>query len=315
MNAIERRRQQNRLAQRKRRNTLKLQLQELEANNRELKAFKDSIVCAGRPGTGLGARFYDGVEAGEGALVLPDPCSYLGTADGEEDYVAAAAGMKSAEVFAGVGGLEMKILQQQQQQHISGGQRIQMQLPAGPTVYGGGGASRSVMDGVSGGTMQMSGSNSSGSTAGSSSGSESISTGTGGSIDTLFRESSSTGTKILREHYHHHHQQQQQQHSGDGRHEAFRLAVSNGHVSMVQLLLRHGAAEINSAGGELGRAPLHDAAAANDAKMVDVLLASGADVCAVDGAGMTALQIAASLGNVDAAERLLGRGKPCLAGR
>ncbi|KAL6689894.1 ankyrin repeat protein [Trichoderma pleuroticola] len=73
---------------------------------------------------------------------------------------------------------------------------------------------------------------------------------------------------------------------------------------MVRLLIEHGA-DINASVGELGRTSLHDAVAENDAKMVELLLENGADVSAVDGSGMTALQIAASLGHVDAAGVLL----------
>jgi hypothetical protein len=90
----------------------------------------------------------------------------------------------------------------------------------------------------------------------------------------------------------------------DGRDQALRIAVSNGHVSMVQLLVKHGA-DVNAPIGRLSRTPLHDAAAGADAKMVELLLKHGADVSMLDAAGMTALQIAVSADNIDVAEVLL----------
>ncbi|KJZ77712.1 hypothetical protein HIM_02889 [Hirsutella minnesotensis 3608] len=85
-----------------------------------------------------------------------------------------------------------------------------------------------------------------------------------------------------------------------------KLAISNGHLSMVRLLIKHGA-NVN-ARGDMGKTALHEAVQANDRNMVEVLADSGADLNAVDSSGSTPLQVAASLGYVEVAEALLRLG-------
>ena len=57
-----------------------------------------------------------------------------------------------------------------------------------------------------------------------------------------------------------------------------------------------------------GRTPLHNAAHANDADRVRVLIARGVDVSHGDGQGFTALHLAAQEYAVDAARRLIDAG-------
>ncbi|PHH65681.1 hypothetical protein CDD81_1767 [Ophiocordyceps australis] len=89
----------------------------------------------------------------------------------------------------------------------------------------------------------------------------------------------------------------------DRRHGALRIAVANGQSPMVRLLLRHGA-DIDGR-DDRGRTVLHEATESNDGDMARLLLQRGADAGAVDAAGMTPLDVAASLGNVEVAEVLL----------
>ncbi|KAL5351403.1 hypothetical protein ACLOAV_003262 [Pseudogymnoascus australis] len=89
----------------------------------------------------------------------------------------------------------------------------------------------------------------------------------------------------------------------DKRQGALKMAVLHGQVSMVSLLLEHGV-NINIQ-DKTGRTALHDAAEANDVRMVELLLQNGADLSYVDYCGMTALEISASAGNLEVAEVLL----------
>lgn len=88
-----------------------------------------------------------------------------------------------------------------------------------------------------------------------------------------------------------------------GMQRAITLAVGNGHVSMVHLLIRHGA-DINTRDTK-GRYLLMLAVERKDVEMIELLLKSEADVTNVDGSGMSALDVAASLGHVDVAAILL----------
>lgn len=275
---VGRRRQQNRLAQRRRRNvtptlgnacglshmtgnTVKSQLQELEAAKMEVRALKDKVIRATRALTSpeetvdvlAGASPSQGYYAGN-PETLPDARSYFPSL--EDDYV---ADMEAAEAFLG----EMDV------QH---GEQVQLLSPTSPAMDNNNRTTQSFLGtlkpGVDVAPMQL-----------------------GSGVESLHvretRESAKGSGKF-----------------GDGRHEALRIAITKGNVSMVSLLIKHGA-DINAPAGELGRNSLHDAAAGNDVKMVELLLDNGADVGAVDYSAMTALQIAASLGNVDAAGILL----------
>ncbi|KAL7952190.1 hypothetical protein V8C34DRAFT_156645, partial [Trichoderma compactum] len=320
IDAVERRRRQNRLAQRKRRDTVKTQLQELEADNMELRAFKENIVRATQTRSAL----WDSVDLltatgrshdyyGQNPGMLSEASSYFSC--GDNQYI---ADMKAAEPFvSGFGILEMEM------PHAD---HVQMLSPMSPPNYsktphsignsehlgkdqespthGGSGVEPINMPRESASSKE--GSNSSNSSNGnnhnknsnnnndknSSKNSKNNKTKDKNNNNNNNKSNNTTNPSAIKAN------------SSDGRHEALRIAVANGHVSMVRLLIEHGA-DINASVGELGRTSLHDAVAENDAKMVELLLDNGADVSAVDGSGMTALQIAASLGHVDAAGVLL----------
>jgi cytohesin len=77
-------------------------------------------------------------------------------------------------------------------------------------------------------------------------------------------------------------------------------AVTNGQAEMISWLLRHGA--------KLGPTMLHDAALKGNLEAMQVLLANGASVAALNSEGATALHDAALAGQTAAAGLLLGRG-------
>ncbi|KAL7940162.1 hypothetical protein V8C42DRAFT_338363 [Trichoderma barbatum] len=319
VDAVERRRRQNRLAQRKRRDTVKTQLQELEADNMELRAFKENIVRATQArsalrgpvdlltGTGRSHDYY-----GQNSVMLSDASSYFPC--GDNQYI---ADMKAAEPFvSGFSILEMEI------PHAD---HVQMLSPMSPPIYSktahGMGNSEHLGKDHEGSTQWGSGvespntpresasskESSSSSSNNNNNNNNNINNSNNNNNNNNNNKSNDTRDKTNSINYNSGNitsARAIETNSSDGRHEALRIAVANGHVSMVRLLIKHGA-DVNAPVGELGRTSLHDAVAENDANMVELLLDNGADVSAVDGSGMTALQIAASLGHVDAAGVLL----------
>jgi hypothetical protein len=97
--------------------------------------------------------------------------------------------------------------------------------------------------------------------------------------------------------------QTQQSLRADRQQEALKLAVANGHIPMVRLLIEHGT-DVNSRDRD-GRTVLLCAVEADDAEMVELLLESHADSNNVDELGRSALHIAASVGHVRVAKILL----------
>jgi ankyrin repeat protein len=82
-----------------------------------------------------------------------------------------------------------------------------------------------------------------------------------------------------------------------------KVAVKNGHVGVVTLLLERGAA-VNAI-GRYGDTPLHEAAVAGHEEMVNVLLSSGADSSIKSKYGFTALMWASGGGHVGVVKQLL----------
>ena len=95
--------------------------------------------------------------------------------------------------------------------------------------------------------------------------------------------------------------------SGDG-FTALHLAVFFGHPDMATLLIGHGADVAAVSRNPMTVMPLHSAVAGRDARTVEVLLASGADVNATSHAGFTPLLDAAQNGDRSIVELLLARG-------
>ncbi len=85
-----------------------------------------------------------------------------------------------------------------------------------------------------------------------------------------------------------------------------------GRIEVARLLLSRGA-DINAREAGSGRTPLDAAVASsvnpvNSRRMTELLLTAGADVDVRDSSGESALQLAASLGNIDVVRRLLDQG-------
>lgn len=85
------------------------------------------------------------------------------------------------------------------------------------------------------------------------------------------------------------------------------LAARNGDAARARELLAEGVPP-NAEESKNGHRPLHQAAEAGHAPIVDLLLDAGADLDAQDGAGRTALMRAAAAAAVDAGRRLLEAG-------
>ena len=85
------------------------------------------------------------------------------------------------------------------------------------------------------------------------------------------------------------------------------LAARDGNAARVRELLAEGV-PANAEESKNGHRPLHQAAEAGQAPIVDLLLEAGADLEAQDGQGRTALMRAAAAAAVDAGRRLLEAG-------
>jgi ankyrin repeat protein len=88
---------------------------------------------------------------------------------------------------------------------------------------------------------------------------------------------------------------------------ALHLAAHHGHRRLVEALLARGADLHARSRNAMENTPLHAAAAGRRAEIADLLLAHGADVRAA-AAGWTPLHLAAGNGSVDLAEVLLAAG-------
>ncbi len=93
---------------------------------------------------------------------------------------------------------------------------------------------------------------------------------------------------------------------------ALHLAVEAGHQEVVKFLAKHGSSldrrdEPSTLSGDT---PLMYAARMNNVAMLDLLLTAGADASKLNKYGMTAISMAAELGNVDIVKRLLPH-SPC----
>ena len=87
---------------------------------------------------------------------------------------------------------------------------------------------------------------------------------------------------------------------------ALQQAVANGHISVVRLLVTHGA-DVN-AQDEEGQTPLHECARNGDAAVTKLLMEKGAQLEVRDDKGLTPLQVAAALGKAAVVEVLLQNG-------
>ena len=82
------------------------------------------------------------------------------------------------------------------------------------------------------------------------------------------------------------------------------LAVEGGHLKVVQVLIAAGA-DVEARSSE-GLTPLHTACAGGDIAIVKMLVKAGADVCATDKRGRTCLMQAAGWGHTETVRYLLG---------
>jgi uncharacterized protein len=97
------------------------------------------------------------------------------------------------------------------------------------------------------------------------------------------------------------------QHSGDG-FTGLGYACFFGHAGLAKLLLDSGADVNLAARNGLAVSPLHSAVARDDASLVELLLARGANPNAHEGSGMTPLHTAAGHGNRDVIAMLRAAG-------
>ncbi|MCU1232168.1 MAG: ankyrin, partial [Candidatus Solibacter sp.] len=104
------------------------------------------------------------------------------------------------------------------------------------------------------------------------------------------------------------------QHSGDG-FTGLGYACFFGHAGLAKLLLDSGADVNLAARNGLAVAPLHSAVATDDAALVEMLLARGADANAQEGGGMTPLHTAAGHGNRDVIAMLRAAGAKAIAAK
>lgn len=86
------------------------------------------------------------------------------------------------------------------------------------------------------------------------------------------------------------------------------LAAFFGHAKLVELLLARGADPLARSKNSNGNTPLHAALAGNHKFVAGLLLGAGADVNAADAAGWRPLHIAAANNNLDALKTLIAQG-------
>jgi uncharacterized protein len=103
-------------------------------------------------------------------------------------------------------------------------------------------------------------------------------------------------------------------HSGDG-FTGLGYACFFGHLGLARLLLDAGADVNLAARNGLAVSPLHSAVARDDASLVELLLARGADANAQEGSGMRPLHTAAGHGNRAILALLRGAGAKAMAAK
>jgi ankyrin repeat protein len=86
------------------------------------------------------------------------------------------------------------------------------------------------------------------------------------------------------------------------------LAAFFGHARVVELLLAHGADTAARSTNPTANTPLHAALAANQKMVAGLLIGHGADVNAADGGGWRPLHLAAANNNLDALKTLVAQG-------
>ncbi|EFE34387.1 ankyrin repeat protein [Trichophyton benhamiae CBS 112371] len=317
---VERRRQQNRDAQRKRRNALKAQIVELQARNLELQAFKESAVSiAANQQTLLGSRtmLTSDVSCSLGGS-FNSPCHTSSDGQNEGSDTASAVILrpdypKLDDTF--IQGISenlqpnAQMMSRSQPGSIQGyyhdaedtSTQIAISTSASDPGFGSGGtplpaaAYTDVTMSPSPGKYDLSlhfGDTSLHDTLDLASlrqQSPSEAGSRAGITETISRQLS--GPNGLRPCFR------------DKKQNAMAIAVANRQTAVVRLLLRHGV-DIN-ARDERGRTVLHDTAEANDTEMMQLLLDYNADSNIVDKSGMIPIEIAASLGNIEAVEILL----------
>jgi len=96
-------------------------------------------------------------------------------------------------------------------------------------------------------------------------------------------------------------------HSDDGW-TPLHLAAFFGHVKVMELLLAHGADVAARSANPTGNTPLHAALAANQKMAVGLLIGHGADVNALDASGWRPLHLAAANNALDVMKTLIAQG-------
>ncbi|OAL71441.1 hypothetical protein A7D00_4343 [Trichophyton violaceum] len=297
---VERRRQQNRDAQRKRRNALKAQIVELQARNLELQAFKESAISiAANRQTLLGSRTMltsndEGSDTASAVILRPDypklddtfirgisenlqpnaqmisrsqPGSMQGYYhDAEDTFTQIATLTPASDPGFGSGGTPLPAATYTNVAMSPSPGKYDLSLHFGDT---------SLHDTLDLASLRQQSPSEAGSRA--------------GITETISRQppGSSGPRPCFR----------------DKKQNAMAIAVANRQTAVVRLLLRHGV-DMN-ARDERGRTVLHDTAETNDTEMMQLLLDYSADSNIVDKSGMIPIEIAASLGNIEAVEVLL----------
>ncbi|EFR01296.1 hypothetical protein MGYG_04301 [Nannizzia gypsea CBS 118893] len=318
---VERRRQQNRDAQRKRRNALKAQIVELQARNLELQAFKENAFSiAANQQTFFGQRntFTSDVSCSLGGGSFDSPCH--ASPDGQGEDVGEASAMILRPDYPNLNAAFMRgitenlqpntqLISRSQPDSIHGhyhdaedtvAQKVSSPPASDPVPRSGEtplpatsytDVTRSPLSGNYDLSLHF-GDTSLSDTLDLASlrqQSPSESGSRAGIMETTGRQrSGSSGPRPC---------------FRDKKQSAMAIAVANRQAAVVRLLLRHGV-DMN-ARDERGRTALHDTAETNDTEMMQLLLDYNADSNIVDKSGMMPIEIAASLGNIEAVEVLL----------